>query len=624
MGSDADISTSGAAPTPSPSAPTSAPAERGPFSPVSRPADDEPAGRGGEPTPPAPSPLDEFEADEPRRRWPRVVLTIVGVAVVLGGAYVGASWALSDRVPRGTTVAGIEIGGQDAATATATLEDGLASLVAEPIPVVAGENSTTVAPADAGLAFDAEATVAALTGFDLQPLRLWHHIVGLGAAEPVTSVDAAALDAAVETVAAALVTEPVNGAIVFADGAAHATPAADGAAVDTAAAAAVLTGSWLTAARPLELPTEVLEADITQAETDRAMADVAEPLARAPIAVAVADQTVELPAAAVTALASFVPTASDLALQLDAPGLVAELVARTTNLFTPSADASFAFENGAPVIVPGVAGTTLDPATLAAAVAAAATADDRTARVELIPSDPAQSTAALEALGVKELVSEFSTPLTNEPLRTENLAVGASKITGTLVLPGATFSLTDALGPVTAAAGFNEAWVIVEGEHVKGIGGGLSQMSTTTFNAAYFAGFEDVEHTPHSEWFSRYPEGREATLYTGSIDMKFKNTSPYGALLQSWIEGGRLHVAIWGTKYWTVETSTSGRSGVVSPTTVYSESATCTSQSAGNPGFSVTVTRTLSLNGAVAETTSRTTRYKPQNAVVCGAKPAAP
>jgi len=235
-----------------------------------------------------------------------------------------------------------------------------------------------------------------------------------------------------------------------------------------------------------------------------------------------------------------------------------------------------------------------------------------------VPSDPAQSTEKLQALGITELVSEFSTPLTNEPLRTENLAIGAGKITGTLVLPGETFSLTDALGPVTAAAGFNDAWVIVNGEHIKGIGGGLSQMSTTTFNAAYLAGFEDVEHTPHSEWFTRYPEGREATIYIGSIDMKFKNTSPTGALLRSWIEAGRLHVAIWGTKYWTVESSTSGRSRVVAPTTVHSTSPTCTSQSAGNPGFTVTVTRVLKLNGEVKETTHRTTHYKPQNAVVCG------
>jgi vancomycin resistance protein YoaR len=597
-----------------------------PFDPVSSPAGADPG--------PAGSPLAIFEAEQPRRRWSRVLLTTSAVLVLLAGGYVGASWALGDRVPRRTTVAGVEIGGQDAGTAAATLRARLGKLVAEPVPVAAGEKSTTIAPADAGLALDVDATVARLVGFDLQPARLWHQVVGGGGARPAprrghpdvgrgpeppaTAVDEAKLTAAVAAAAAVLATEPVDPGIVFTDGAPRTTAGTAGARVDPAGAAAAVRTRWLTASRPLQLPTRAVPPAVSQQQADQALAAVAEPLARGPIVVAVAAQSVELPAAVVTSLASFVPTGAELVLRLDGPRLVDELVKRTTNLLTASADASFTFVNGAPVLVPGTAGTTIDPAALAAAVAAAAVAPDRTARVDLVASDPAQSTAKLQALGVGALVSEFSTPLTNDRLRTQNLVVGAAKLTGKLVLPGETFSLSAALGPVTAAAGFNEAGVIVDGEHVKGVGGGLSQLATTTFNAAYFAGFKDVAHTPHSEWFTRYPEGREATLYTGQIDLKFKNTSPYGALLRSWIEADRLHVAIWSTPYWTVSSTTSARSAVVAPTTVRSTSATCTPQAAGNPGFTVTVTRTLALNGEVKETTKKTTRYKAQDAIICG------
>jgi vancomycin resistance protein YoaR len=316
-----------------------------------------------------------------------------------------------------------------------------------------------------------------------------------------------------------------------------------------------------------------------------------------------------------------VPESSKLALQMDGAKLVDAVLARTTNLLTPSADASFQFVRGVPTIVPGAAGTTLDPDALSAAVAAATAADDRTAHVELVASDPSQSTAALEALGIKEIVSEFSTPLTSEPRRTRNIANGAEKVTGTLVLPGETFSLEKALGPITPENGYITAGVIVNGEHQEGLGGGLSQMATTSFNAGYFAGFEDIEHRPHSEWFARYPEGREATIFTGTLDMKWKNTSPYGALLYSWVADGRLHVRIWGTKYWTVESTTSPRTNVKRPTTVYSQSKTCTPSSAGNPGFGVTVTRKLFLNGELKETTAKSWRYKPQNKVVCGKAP---
>jgi vancomycin resistance protein YoaR len=484
--------------------------------------------------------------------------------------------------------------------------------------VTANGRTAAVDPASAGLALDAAATVDGLTGFGLEPARLWRHHVGGGDEEPVTTVDDAALTDALEGVAGTLGTEPVDATVVFADGAAHTTEAVEGALVDTDAAADVLRAGWLTAARPLELPTERVEPDITQAEADTALSTVAEPFAAAPVVVAVGGQAVELPVDVLTSMAAFSAVDSDLALGLDGARLVEEVLSRTTNLLTPATDARFDFgPDGAPVIVPGTPGTTLDPVALSAAVIAAGTGEDRTARVELVASDPAQSAEALAALGVVEVVSEFSTPVTNERVRTENLRVGASKINGTLVRPGETFSLTEALGPITREAGFRDATVIVNGEHVPGTGGGLSQISTTTFNAAYLAGFEDVEHQPHSEWFARYPEGRESTLYTGAIDMKFKNTTPYGALVQAWVADGRVHVQIWGTKYWTVESTTSPRSGIVRPTTVHSSSPTCTPQSAGNPGFSVTVTRRLLLNGEEKETTSDTWRYKPQNAVVC-------
>ena len=568
------------------------------------------------------SPLDVFPADERRRRWPRVLLTVVGVLVLLVGGYAAAAWALADRVPRGTTVAGVAIGGLTEADAVTALREGLASASLEPVPVAANGRTAAVDPAAAGLTLRPQATVTRLTGFGLEPARLWRHLVGGGETPPVTDVDDAALAGAIDGLAGTLGTAPVDATVVFADGAAHTTEAAEGSLVDAGAAAEVLRRGWLTQQRPIELPTEAVAPEITQDEAETALTTLAEPFAGAPIAVAVADQTVELPVDVLTSLARVEAVDSELALAVDGPRLVEEVLARTTDLLTPSADARFEFgPDGAPVIVPGVPGTTLDPTALADAVVAAGTGPDRTARVDLVASDPAQSTAALEQLGIVEIVSEFSTPLTNEPVRTENLRVGAAKINGTLVRPGETFSLTEALGPVTREAGFRDATVIVNGEHVPGTGGGLSQISTTTFNAAYLAGFEDVEHQPHSEWFARYPEGRESTLYTGSIDMKFRNNTPYGALVQAWVADGRVQVRMWGTKHWTVETSTSPRSGIVRPTTVRSTSPTCTPQSAGNPGFTVTVTRRLLLAGVEQETTSDTWRYKPQNAVVCEPAP---
>ena len=84
------------------------------------------------------------------------------------------------------------------------------------------------------------------------------------------------------------------------------------------------------------------------------------------------------------------------------------------------------------------------------------------------------------------------------------------------------------------------------------------------------------------------------------------------------VADNQVHVRVWSTTYWTVESVTSPRSNIVNPTTVRSTAAGCTPSSAGNPGFKVTVTRTVSLDGVVKSVEPKTWRYDPQNAVTCG------
>ncbi len=585
----------------------------------------------GRALPPVPAPSFEtaapvVEHDRPshRRRWV-VVGVVAAVLVVLGGLYVGALWLWSDRVPPGTTVAGVDIGGREAADAVAALNEGLAAAATQELTVAVGESTATLVPGDAGLTFDAQATVDSVTGFGLEPTRLWHQLFGGPAVTPISEVDRDALSTALESVGDQLSTPYVDGTVAFVDGEIAVTSPADGVALDVPAATDLLAADWLTRARPVELPTVAAPAVIGQAQLDQAVTALARPLSEAPVTVAVGGQKAELPVEVLTAAASFVPKDDALVLQMDGAALVDAVLARTTDLLTPASDATFSFDAGAPTVVPGTPGTTIDPEALATAVASAATAEDpagRTTEVQLVETDPEQSTEALQALGIVEVVSEFSTPLTSEPRRTQNITNGASKVNGTLVLPGETFSLGDTLGPMDAEHGYVQAGAIVSGEHTDAWGGGLSQMSTTTYNAAFFAGFELLEHTAHSEWFQRYPEGRESTIFTPKIDLKWRNNTPYGALMQSWVEGGRVYVRVWSTKHFTVETTTSGRSNVRQPTTVYSQSPTCEAQRAGNPGFTVTVTRRVLLNGAEQANEHWTTTYKPQNAIVCGAPPA--
>jgi len=570
----------------------------------------------------ASSPLDVFEPQRHERRWPRRLGIAAAVVVVLGGAYVGASYALGDKVPRGATVAGVEVGGLSSAQAVAALDAQLDGATGKAIPVTVHGTTSSLDPAKAGLTFDADATVDRLTGVDLsQPARLWDHLVGVGAQPAVASVDDAKLAAAIKALGASTGKKAVDGSVVFVDGSAHTTAAKDGWALDQDAAKDVVRTSWLSGARPLDLPSTTVAPAITNDETDRAMSAIAEPLTGAPVSVQVDGKLAVLQPLQLAAAATIAPKDGSLQLTMDGAALQADVLKQLPDLLTKPADATFAFKDDKPVLVPGKAGTQLDPTTLATAVAGAAVADDRNVDVALTSTEPQDSTDALAKLGIKEIVSEFSTPLTSEKIRDINIKQGAKNITGTLVKPGETFSLGKALGEVDAAHGFVAAGAIVEGEHTDAMGGGLSQLSTTTYNAAYFAGFQILEHHPHSEWFTRYPEGRESTLFLPTMDMRWKNNSPYGALVQSWVADNRTYVRIWGTKYWTVQSTTSARSGVVQPGTRYSQTKTCEPASAGNPGFTVTVTRRTYLGGQLKDTTSYTTRYKAQDKVVCGKQP---
>lgn len=565
---------------------------------------------------------DPAREDHPVRRSRRgrtAALVVLGL-VVLAGLYVGALWATQDRVPRGTTVAGVAVGGMSAEQARATLDEQLAGAVGEPLPVVAGAAESTLDPAAAGMTLDTAATVERLTGFGLEPARLWRQLVGAGPADPVTDVDDAALEQAVEAVAGSLDVPPVDGTLLFEGADPVTTAAVEGVRVDREAAVAAVRDGWLTAARPLELPTEVVPPAIDDDEVGRALDELAEPLVAGPVTVEVSGTPVQLPPDVLAGAASFVPEGERIELRLDGELLVEAVRERTTDLLTSPSEGTFSFADGVPVVLPGEPGTTIDPETLATAVAEAAEGERRTS-VELVELAPEESPEDLQALGIREVVASFSTPLTSEPRRTSNIATGAAAINGTLVRPGEEFSLGEALGPVDAARGYVDAGVILKGEHVEALGGGLSQLSTTTFNAAFFAGFDILEHQPHSEWFARYPEGREATIFLPDVDMRWKNNTPYGALVQAWVSGGRTNVAIWSTPYWQVETTTSGRSAVVQPTTVYSQTDTCVPQDPGNPGFRVTVTRTVSRDGEVEAEDSWTTTYRPQNRIVCGPPP---
>lgn len=569
------------------------------------------------------SPLVDFADEEPRRRRRGWIIAAV-VLLLLAGGYAAGAWYLGDRVPRGATVAGVDIGGLTAAEATDRLTETLADAVTQPVPVTLGDAETTLDPAAAGLELDVEGTVDELTGLTFDPRVILGHIVGMEDVDPVLRVDDAALRTEVERVAETVDLAPVDGAIALSDGEAQVTEPAAGLSVDVAAATEVVPDEWLTGEVPIALPGTEVPPAVDAEAVETAMAEIARPLTRSPVAVDVDGRLLELTPAHLTSVSTLEPRDGKLELVIDGEALAALVLELDPEVRTAARDARIVIQDGAPTIVPGATGMDVDEEVLVAAVAAAAVSDtDRTAQATLKEVEPEFTVADAEALGVVEVVSEFATPFHNDAQRTRNLVVGAEKISNTLIKPGETFSLIEALGPITREAGFVSSGVVVDGLETSGMGGGLSQVSTTVFNAAFFAGMQLDQWQTHSHHYARYPEGREATLYTPSVDLRWTNTTPYGALVQAWVAGGEFHVRLWGTKHFDVATSTSERFNFTQPSTVYNSSPSCVPHNSPERGFTVTVSRTVSLDGAEVDRQSWTTRYIPWDRVVCGSPPSA-
>ncbi len=567
---------------------------------------------------PRPEDAPTYVAPEPRRSRKPLVLTILGVVAVLG-LYVAAQWSLQDRVPGGTTVAGVNVGGIESAEAVERLQTQLSPRAEAPVQVTAAGVTAEIDPAGAGLAFDPVATIDRLTGFSLNPVRLWAHLVGTTEARPAVTIDRDLLAAASSSAAEYLEQEPVDGGVTFRYGRPVTSRPQDGSQVSADAVAEALTAGWLVTTGSLAVPYDTVSPAIGETATADAHAQ-AELIVSAPVTVEVDGQAAELAPSLLAEVTTFEPVGGVLRPTFDGDALHAAVVERTTDLLSEPSPARFVFVEGRPEITGGEAGTTLDVETLAAAVQFAALGEERVAGVDLVEHQPELGRAELEALGVTEVVSSFSTGITADPVRTQNLRRGAEILTGYLILPGEQFSLLDALGPITVENGFGRAPVIVNGQFVPGVGGGLSQNATNVYNAAHFAGFQIDQRRPHTVFISRYPAGREATIHSGSrLDLQFTNNTPYGALLRSWVSGGQLHMQIWSTPYFRVESTASPRTGIRPAEMRRGPAYNCAPRNAGQDGFTITNTRRVFRRDTneLVDTNVHTWTYNPDHGTYC-------
>jgi vancomycin resistance protein YoaR len=249
----------------------------------------------------------------------------------------------------------------------------------------------------------------------------------------------------------------------------------------------------------------------------------------------------------------------------------------------------------------------------------------RTLNAELGPVPANLTTEEAQALGVKEEIGSFTTNIGNANSG-ENIRVVAAEVDGALVMPGETFSLNTFTGPRGTAQGYVPAGVISGGKFTQAVGGGISQFATTMFNAVFFSGLEDVYHKPHSYYISRYPAGREATVYEGQIDLQWKNDSDTGVYIDTAWTPGTITVTFYGTKRYEIESISGNRTNVRQPALQeVPDSGECHPQ-AGAQGFDIAVTRVFKDLNSGAEVKRETfqTHYAAEPIIRCVPAPTDP
>jgi vancomycin resistance protein YoaR len=479
-----------------------------------------------------------------------VLAALVGVAVVLGIVFAGSSQKLAD----GTRIDGIDVGGLTPKQALRLLEARFADVQRVPVAFSAGGRTFRLRADRLGVEPDFPAAVAAARadgdGFgpvrgykrlglrffpdEQQPrIRFWDQALKLKLAQLARSVDRA----------------PREAALVRHGLAIEAVPGQTGRQLDRTAASRLVVDALGSLSRAngvvrlpvLSRPPRIAVADLLPALRQARLA------LSAPVRLVSGTTAWRLPRWRMATLLEL-PSGGRTRLRIGGPAATAWLGALSRSVGHPPVDARFAVDGAKVRIVPSQAGIGLDVLKSAGAILAAATRPgDRTAVLPTEKTQPKRTTADAARMGITGLVSSYETFYGGVPNRLHNVALVAHLVDDKLIPPGKVFSFNRTTGERNAAKGFLEAPVIVNGELQNGLGGGVCQVSTTVFNAAFEAGLSILERTNHALYISHYPLGRDATVDYPSVDLKFRNDTDHWLLLRTFVGSGSLVVSLYGT-----------------------------------------------------------------------------
>jgi vancomycin resistance protein YoaR len=480
--------------------------------------------------------------------------SLVGVGtLVLGTLALGLLFAGSPKtLPEGATVAGLEVGGLTTPQAVGLLEQRYEDLKRTPVTFTAGPREFKVRPNEVVFEVDWRAAVetARRQGDGFAPIRglrrLERRFFGGDITPPAQAYDEL-LTHKLNALAKRIDRPERQAAIRLRGLNPQTVRGSTGRTLDRDAAARVMMSSLVAfERRPVALPVEITQPEVTADELAPVLAQV-QTAVSGPVHLVRGPTRWRMPRWRVATLLDL-PDKGATTLAIGGPKANAWFAKFRDSVGHEPRDAQFVVVNDEVLVKPSQPGVRLDvDAAKKAILTAALSETDRTARLVVETAPPERTTREARAMGITGLVGGYTTTYGGDPNRLHNVRLVAQLVDGALIPPGAEFSFNQTTGERSPERGFLEAPVIINGELQNGIGGGVCQVSTTVFNAAFEAGLSITSRTNHALYISHYPQGRDATVNYPDLDLKFQNDTDKWLLLRTFVGASQLTVNLYGT-----------------------------------------------------------------------------
>jgi vancomycin resistance protein YoaR len=565
-------------------------------------------------------------------RWVLVSLALVAVlAALVGLAFAGSPARIAD----GVEIAGVDVGGLTPKEAQQLLESRFDRVERVPVVFTAGGEEFPIRASTLSVEADWASAIetAAREGEGFGPIRGFRRLetrfFGAEIAPPV-QVYAAALEFKLGQLAERIDQRHVEAKLVRRGLEIEVVAGQPGRRLnrDAAAGRIVRALARLDRGQPVALPVTLDPVEITAADLAPAARDARLALS-APVRLTYGETRWRLPRWRIAELLTLpVSGATDLAIA--GPGAEAWFGRLRKTVERAPVDATFRPAGDGVEIVAAKDGLAVDIAATAANILAAATQPgDRTAALVVRTAEADRTTADAQAMGVERRLSSYTTAYAGTPDRITNLQLAVTLLSGALVAPGGTFSFNEEVGERTVERGFRPAPVIIKDEYEEDVGGGVSQVATTVFNAAWEAGLEIAERNPHSLYISRYQLGRDATVNYPDLDLKFVNDTPKWVYVAGAFGGGGITVSIYGGGPERRVESSSGTMRVTGPAPIRRvndptlEKGKTAVEEEGSPARATSVDRTVyGEDGEVIHDETWNTSYRGEYRVIrVGTKP---